>query len=390
MTEKLSDLSEFIIDTKHATPKYSDGGYPCIRTPNIGPGYFILDNVKFVNKKTYEEWTQRATPIAGDLILAREAPVGNVAWIPPGLRPCIGQRTVLIRPKNDFVDSRYLAYLLLGDECQNRMHSMSGGATVAHLNMKDIRNLKLPPLPPLPIQRKIASILSAYDDLIENNLRRIKILEEMAQNLYREWFVKFRFPGHEKVRFVDSELGKIPEGWEVKKLGDILTFYYGKGLRKDDRREGNVPVYGSSGRVGYHDKSLVKGPGIIVGRKGNVGSVFWSNNDFFPIDTVYYVASKFPLRFLFYELQTKNFINNDAAVPGLNRNQAYSLEIVIPPSDLLTAFCKYSENFEGESLILQKKNTLLRQTRDLLLPKLISGELDVSELDINVPEEDES
>jgi len=218
----LSDITDFIIDTKHNTPGYSDQGYPCIRTPNIGRGYFILENVKLVDEDTYKKWTERAIPKTGDLILAREAPVGNVAWIPPGLKPCIGQRTVLIRPKIGIVDSRYLAYLLLGDECQNRMISMSLGSTVAHLNMSDIRTLELPDLPPLPTQRKIASILTAYDDLIENNLRRIKILEEMAQNLYREWFVNFRFPGYEKVRFVDSPLGRIPEGWEVVSISDLI------------------------------------------------------------------------------------------------------------------------------------------------------------------------
>jgi type I restriction enzyme S subunit len=209
MATTLSDITEFIIDTKHNTPEYAEHGYPCIRTPNIGRGYFILEDVKYVDEKTYLDWIERAVPRSSDLILAREAPVGNVAWIPPDIKPCIGQRTVLIRPRTDSVDSRYLTYLLLGDECQNRMHSMSGGATVAHLNMSDIRTLELPDLPPLPTQRKIAAILSAYDDLVENNTRRITLLEQMAQLLYREWFVHFHFPGHESARMVESELGEM-------------------------------------------------------------------------------------------------------------------------------------------------------------------------------------
>lgn len=390
MSQTLSEITEFIIDTKHSTPEYASEGYPCIRTPNIGRGYFILADVKYVNEETYRNWTERAVPETGDLILAREAPVGNVACIPPNLKPCIGQRTVLIRPKTDYVDPRYLTYLLLGDDCQNRMHAMAGGATVAHLNMSDIRNFELPDLPPLQLQRKLASVLSAYDGLIENNLRRIKILEEMAQNLYREWFVKFRFPGHKDVRFVDSPLGRIPEGWEVKQLGEILGLNYGKALKQANRREGNIPVYGSSGVVGYHDTPLVKGPGIIVGRKGNVGSVFWSQEDFYPIDTTYFVKSDVPLRFLFYNLQGKNFLNNDAAVPGLNRSQAYMIETVIPPSEILFMFCNLVEDFEKTATNLRIRNKNLRQTRDLLLPKLISGEIDVSELDIKIPQEVEA
>jgi type I restriction enzyme, S subunit len=132
-------------------------------------------------------------------------------------------------------------------------------------------------------------------------------------------------------------------------------------------------VYGSSGVVGYHDAALVEGPGIILGRKGNVGSVFWSDESFYPIDTVYFVTSKLPLRFLFYDLQTKNFLNNDAAVPGLNRNQAYSLQTVVPPEGLLTRFGELAENFGRQALVLQRQVQNLRETRDLLLLKLLSS-----------------
>ena len=162
-------------------------------------------------------------PQAEDLILAREAPIGNVAIIPKKLKVCLGQRTVLIRPDKDKVIPMFLVYLMLGDEIQEKLLAHSTGTTVGHLNMKDIRNLKLPRLPQFPIQHKIAAILSAYDDLIENNTRRIKMLEDMASTIYREWFVEFRFPGHEKVKMVESELGLIPQGWEISCLGDVTS-----------------------------------------------------------------------------------------------------------------------------------------------------------------------
>ena len=139
MSPTLADVSELIIDTKHNTPKFTKDGFPCIRTPNIGRGFFILENVKRVSEETYRAWIDRAEPRENDLVLAREAPVGNVAVIPRNLTLCIGQRTVLVRPIPEKVNPRYLCYLLLGDEMQAAMHSYSGGATVAHLNMSDIR-----------------------------------------------------------------------------------------------------------------------------------------------------------------------------------------------------------------------------------------------------------
>jgi type I restriction enzyme S subunit len=385
-TKTLNDVCELIVDCEHKTALTQATGYPSIRTPNIGRGRLILDNVNRVSEETYKAWTKRAIPQADDLILAREAPVGNVAIIPKNLKVCLGQRTVLIRPNKNKVEPNYLVYLLLGDKIQGKILSVSNGATVHHLNMKDIRNLELPELPSLPIQRKIAAILSAYDRLIENNTRRIEILEEMARSIYREWFVKFRFPGHEQVQMVDSELGLIPEGWKAVKVEDVVELAYGKSLTAKNRIPGTVPVYGSAGVVGYHNESLVNAPGVVVGRKGNVGSVFWSNDDFFPIDTVFYVQTKVCLHYVYYNLQNQNFINNDAAVPGLNRNQAYSLPFLLPSENLLKQFQHFVDVIFKQTSKLRIKNDNLRQTRDLLLPRLISGEIDVENLDINTGE----
>jgi len=162
----LKDVCKLIIDCEHKTAPIQEIGYPSIRTPNIGKGRLILDNVNRVSEETYQAWTKRAIPEGEDLILAREAPIGNVAIIPKNLKVCLGQRTVLIRPDRTKIDPYYLCYLLLGDEVQGKIHSMSNGATVHHLNMADIRSFELPKLPSLKAQQKIASILSAYDDLI--------------------------------------------------------------------------------------------------------------------------------------------------------------------------------------------------------------------------------
>jgi len=157
----------------------------------------------------------------------------------------------------------------------------------------------------------------------------------------------------------------------------VVELNYGKALKKEDRRDGDYPVFGSSGIVGTHDAALIKGPGIIVGRKGNVGSVFWCDEDFFVIDTAYFVTSNLPLRFLFYVLPTLNFINSDAAVPGLSRNQAYTLELLVPPAPLLEMFCDVAGKFEGQASTLKGQIQNLRRTRDLLLPRLLSGQIAV-------------
>jgi type I restriction enzyme S subunit len=285
--------------------------------------------------------------------------------------------TIRLRFNSSEVYPKFYAYCFRTPLIRQGLMASGGGTNISNLN-QDILNALEVPLPPLPVQRRIAGILSAYDELMENSQRRIWILEAVARTLYREWFVNFRFPGHEKVPLVESTLGRIPKGWEVKKLGDILELKYGKALKREERRDGEFPVYGSSGIVGTHERSLVKGPGIIVGRKGNVGSVFWSDEDFFVIDTAYFVTSSAPLRFLFYDLQTKNFINNDAAVPGLSRHQAYSLETIVPPLELLMGFCELADDFELQASTLRRQIQNLRLTRDLLLPQLVSGQFKLS------------
>jgi type I restriction enzyme S subunit len=257
---------------------------------------------------------------------------------------------------------------------QNRqlLESQATGSTYKELSAGRLKKVEFP-IPPLPIQRRIASILSAYDDLIQNNLRRIKLLEESARLLYKEWFVRLRFPGHEHTRIING----VPEGWERKRLGEVIELRYGKSLKESDRVEGPYPVYGSSGIIGSHSHFLVKGPGIIVGRKGNAGTVFWSCADFFPIDTVYYIDSNQSSYYLFHNLQHQSFQSSHGAVPGLNREYAYSLPILIPNKVLKNQFQETVSPAYEQIFKLTTINQKLRQARDILLPKLMSGEVEV-------------
>ena len=365
---------------------YSDAGRPIVKVSDFTddsvdssglvciPEEIASDHLKYelrigdVVVQTVGSWPNNPASVVGKCVRIPRNAAGAL----------LNQNAVKLSPTKD-LDAQFLFYLLRYDDFKTYIiGTAQGAASQAAITMEAIRAYEFD-TPPLPVQRRIASILSAYDELMENSQRRIRILETMARALYREWFVHFRFPGHEKLPRVASPIGDIPQGWEVKKLGDILELIYGKALKQEDRSGGAVPVFGSSGIVGQHDKALVKGPGIIVGRKGNVGSVFWCVDDFFVIDTAYYVTSSLPLRFLFYVLPTLNFLNSDAAVPGLSRNQAYTLEILVPPPPLLERFCNLANTFEQQASTLQRQIQNLRHTRDLLLPRLLSGQVNLKE-----------
>lgn len=396
----LRDFCSAIVDCEHKTAPIAPVGIPSIRTSNIKNGRIDFENANRVSPETYAEWTQRMEPQPGDLILAREAPVGEVGMIPPGQRACLGQRTVLIRPIPELLDSRYLLYLLLTPEMRHEMDVRASGSTVAHLNMSDIRQLELPEIPPLDDQRAIASVLGSLDDKIELNRRMNRTLEQMAAAIFKAWFVDFEpvrakasgaasFPGMPQpvfdalpATFTDSEFGPIPEGWDVNTFGDLLELPYGKALKADHRRPGAVPVYGSNGTVGWHDESLVKGPGIVVGRKGNPGTVEWCETDFFPIDTTFYVRtkSKAPsLRLLYYQLKTADLarLSSDSAVPGVNRNAVYGDACISPPSELTGWFDEAVARLWSLMLSNSEEIRTLAETRDALLPKLLSGEISV-------------
>lgn len=282
-----------------------------------------------------------------------------------------GNLTWIRKYKKDIVPS-FLFQWIRSEIGQKTIQQNLIGSSQPALTIDAIKKLKIQ-LPSIPTQRRIASILSAYDDLIEVNNQRIKLLEETARELYKEWFVRMRFPGHKEAKFVKG----VPEGWDVKKLGEVIELAYGKALKAEERKEGEYIVYGSSGIVGTHDSFIAKAPGIVVGRKGNVGSVFWVTKDFYPIDTAFYVKTKISLYYTYFNLQQQHFIEADAAVPGLSRNQAYSLFILIPDKSVIKEFDKIIKPIFEMVSNLDEQNTQLRQIRDRLLPRLISGKLEV-------------
>ena len=273
------------------------------------------------------------------------------------LTDCFINQAVNAVVPNENYNQNFVFYLLKNNLDQVKGSDSGTSSGRENVSKSAFSSIKVKVVKHLPTQRRIAGILSAYDDLIENNLRRIKLLEEAA-------FLRYK----EIVR---------EEEMEEFKLGEVLSLEYGKALKSDNRVAGKYPVYGSSGEVGTHEAFLTNGPGIVVGRKGNVGSVFWVFDNFWTIDTAYYVVSETSLYYLYFNLKEQHFVNTDAAVPGLNRNFALDNPVRIPGKKVLANFDAVVQPLFQLTENLLKQNVSLRAARDILLPKLMSGEITV-------------
>lgn len=226
----MESLYHGLYDGPHATPKPSDAGPVFLGIKNItDDGHLDLASIRHIAEADFPKWTRRVEPKENDIVFTYEATLNRYALIPKGFRGCLGRRLALIRPITSVVDPRFLMLYFFGKDWQDTIATkMVIGSTVDRIPLLEFPRFEIS-LPPLPTQRKIASILSAYDDLIENNTRRIAILEEMAQAIYREWFVNFRFPGHENVKLVVKDQ-VIPHGWQRLSLSEIADLRLGKML----------------------------------------------------------------------------------------------------------------------------------------------------------------
>lgn len=398
------DVCESIVDCVNKTAPVVDQPtpYKMIRTTNVRDGWVDLSSVRFVDEVTFEKWTRRQRPKRGDVILTREAPLGEVGLLRSDENIFLGQRLVAYRADPRKLDNRFLLYAMLGEDMQGQIRSMGSGATVEHMRVPDCEKLTLR-LPPLEVQRRIASIPSAYDDLIENNTRRIAILEEMARRIYEEWFVRFRFPGHERVRMVESESGLVPEGWRVTALGDVAAYINrglapkyddtaacivinqkcirGQRLSLGEARKQDRPV--PAEKVVRLGDVLINSTG--VGTLGRVAQVL-EEIDNCTVDTHVSIVRPgkdcdpdyFGLTLLARQAHFEAQGVGSTGQTELSRGRIAETSIVVPPLAVQQAFAALVRPMRRLTVTLQTKNLNLRVTRNLLLPKLISGELDVS------------
>jgi type I restriction enzyme S subunit len=381
-------------------PSLYGGPYPFFQTGDVKAADLYLWNYS----QTYNEKGLAQSKLwePGTLCITIAANIAESAILK--IRACFPDSIVGFVADPEKTDVRFVKYAI--DTMKLRMQSISRGTTQDNLSLDKLLTFEIP-TPPLPTQRKIAAILSAYDDLIENNARRIRLLEEMARLLYREWFVRFHFPGHASVRLVDSSLGPIPEGWEVKSLGDIAQEVR-RGI-KPDEVERDTPYVGlehlprksialsewgtaqdaTSTKLAFREGEILFGKirpyfhKVVVAPVDGICStdtivMVPKTPDYFPV--VLACVSSEP--FVEYASQT----SQGTKMPRADWKVLAQYPVAIPPRDVLLRFSSIIQDSVAQifNLIHRKRN--LRCTRDLLLPRLVAGTMDVSNLDTAVDE----
>jgi len=331
---------------------------------------------------------------------------------------------IRFRLSNEEVNPLFLTYLLRSEYYRKVIIGISGGSAIINVSQDSLASLEIN-LPPLSTQRKIAGILSAYDRLIENNTRRIEILEEMARMLYREWFVKFRFPvddgegeeggdrplnnrpsnnrpsSNHPVELVESELGLIPKGWEVKKLIDVCNLIMGQSPKSEFYNETGEGLPFHQGVTNFGDrfptdktyttvlKRIAEEGDILFSVRAPVGRLNLANKRMVLGRGLCSIRSKSNYQeFLFQQLKEKfhedDLIGGGTIYKSVTKDDMQNIELLIPSSELITRFIENIKPIFRKIEILSLKNINLRKTRDLLLPRLISGEINVEDLDINI------
>ncbi|EPL8293072.1 restriction endonuclease subunit S [Enterobacter hormaechei] len=436
------DGADFISGYAFKSNDFIDSGHPVIKIKNIQSGKVTIADSQSVSTETVRK-LDKFKLCDRDVLIAMtgQGSVGRVGRLSceDGTTPYLNQRVGKFVADEEKLNIDYLYYVLSTKQYQEILFLAGSGSGQPNLSPATIKSVEIP-FAPYEVQCRISSILNAIDEKISLNEKTNQTLEQMAQALFKSWFVDFE-PVKAKMAVLesggsqadatlaamsaisgkdtdalevferehpeqyaelkataelfpsamqDSELGDIPEGWYLQRFSNIATLHYGKALKKTERIEGPYSVYGSGGITGSHNSYLVEGPGIIVGRKGSIGTLYWEDGKFHPIDTVYYVENKegVPLTYLYYLMGTLNLssMNTDAAVPGLNRDNVYRLETINPEIAILNEFNNHV--FALRNMIQRNKSSTetLTQLRDTLLPKLLSGEITLPDAEQAVSE----
>lgn len=384
-TYTLDEICNRITDGSHSSPKeVKNGSYQIATVKDMNDYGFYLEQCKRISDKDFESLkNQDCVPEKGDVLFSKDGTIGKVLLFDFDYKIGVLSSIAIFRPKEELIDSLFLSYYLKEQTNNNFIKdNFRSGSAIPRIILRDFKKYNLT-VPELSEQKSIAQILSAIDDKIENNLAINKTLEEMAMALYKHWFVDFG--PFQDGEFVESELGRIPKGWEVKSLDALGEFKNGKGIGSKLRHEdGKYIILGSNGIIGRTNEVLFNEPVIAIGRVGaNYGEIHYSMEPCWISDNAITVQPKAKNHFWFvYQIMRKIDYSNFAigsAQPLITQSAVKAVSFIYPDSESLDAY-----SFKIELLYKKlndniKENDTLTQLRDTLLPKLISGEVRLKE-----------
>lgn len=393
---KLSECCQSISDGDHQAPPKSNKGIPFVTISNIKDNSFDFTNCMHVPQSYYDNLLAKRKPQKGDILYSVVGSFGIPVLIKENVKFTFQRHITILRPNPHIVEPAYMYYSMLSKAFFLQADAAAIGAAQRTISLSSLQNLTIN-LPDLPTQRRIASILSAYDDLIENNRRQIKLLEEAAQRLYREWFVELRFPGHEGVKVVDG----VPEGWMKGTVDNIVKLLSGYPFKSSE--------YVSSGKyrlitiknvkdgefspdnVDYIDQLPDKVPShciltegdILLSLTGNIGRVCIVNGYNYLLNQRVAKLQTLHPAYAYCMFRSKEMLNkmtalsNGVAQQNLSPIRAEKIRILIPSSNLLSQFKNIVEPIISQIILLNNQITFACEARDRLLPELMDGEMEV-------------
>ncbi|MDE0700956.1 MAG: restriction endonuclease subunit S, partial [Acidimicrobiaceae bacterium] len=412
VSTRVLKISEIAVDRQYAVvggpfgsklgrKDYTTEGVPVLRGSNLPFEKRIdLTDLVFVSAEKVEKDLLGNLAHPGDIVVTQRDTLGQVGFIPTNSvfeRFVVSQSQMKLTVDPAKADPRFLYYYLRSPGTVKRLIDRASSSGVPHINLEVFRNFDVE-LPDLNRQRSVADVLTVLDDLIENNRRRIEILEEMARLLYREWFVHFRFPGHEDVKLVDSDLGPIPEGWNTVSFSDLAEFVNGFAFKPDHWLDEGLPIVKikelkngvTADTPRYHGsdiqkKYFVDDGAVLFSWSADLKAYVWAsgpallNQHLFDVRP-YEVTPLFVFHSLSGRMDEFRARAQGTTMKHIKRSALGEVKLALPPIELRDEFECVARPMLDLQLNLSKQIRALREARDLLLPRLVSGELDVSEL----------
>ena len=377
---RLGDVCNIITGFPFPGKKYSKEGIRVVRGDNVTIGNLRWDTEKDKRWNEPFDKTEYYSLQANDIVIGMDGSrVGkNKARIKEEDLPLLlAQRVACVR-HNELAEQDYLYYNIFSKKFIDYVNSIHTGSAIPHISQKQIEDYKIL-LPNLETQRRIASILSSLDRKIELNNKINADLEEMAQAIFKNWFVDFE--PFKDGKFVDSELGMIPEGWKVGTLEDLITIKYGKDHKKLD--DGTFPVYGSGGFMRFVNSWLYNGESVLIPRKGTLDNIMYVCEKFWTVDTMFFSVPKmdYVMKYVYNYIKRFDFskMNEGTSVPSNTAARLNKMPILIPTHEILEMYDETLCPVYNKRKMKDKESRTLSLLRDTLLPRLMSGELEVPE-----------